>query len=689
MTVLKKVSIALLAANFTLGFSHCIPLNADEPKQVFPLEAPPKWTASIVRSVRTQVESHHVLRPIFNDEISSRGFETFLLRIDPTKCFFFERDIDDFSSYKTLLDDQIREDSIEFAYVVYKRFLARLDEMLPTIHRQIDSQQDFELEESVSRSSAKIGYARDPKDMVERWRKSIKLEILTLRRDGKSDLEVKDILHQRYRQFHLQATRLSSDELLERYLSSLTNALDPHTNYKAPQAQERFTNELKLETSGIGAALKQIDGKTIVNTLVPGGAAEIDGRLKIGDRILAVAESDGELPIEIQDLSLNEVVKLIRGKTGTRVRLRIMTGTNDETQTYEMERTLVRLEDAAAKFEIVEEGGKTDGTPYKFGYIKLNSFYQDSEGAKANKENYRSATRDLRAILNRLSEAAVDGAILDLSTNDRGALSEAVSATGLFIDQGPVAQVKSHDGTFKTLADEESGVAWNGPLIVKISQASTSATEVFAGAIQDYARGLIVGDPKSHGKGTVQRIVDIVPDSRGPEQGQPYGALKLTVQQFYLPGGKSTQLIGVASDVVLPSMIAKLDISEGDLPYALHSSSGPVLQHQNYGMVDSAIKVELQKAVDARIAQDEAFMRQQRDIVAYSKQKSVESISLNETKFRASRFELDSEQIRNAFLDSNSEPGRIYIDHFYNREVLRAACDYVESLARNQHIAPK
>ena len=688
MTVLNRVSTALLAVNLMLGFSHCIPLNADEPNQVFLLESPPEFTASIVRSVRTLVESNHVLQPSFNDEISSRGFETFLLRIDPTKCFFFERDNDEFLPYKTLLDDQVRDDSIAFAYVVYKRFLVRLDEVLPIIHRQIDSPQDFDLEETVFRSSSKIGYAREQKDMVERWRKSIKLEILELRRDSKSAPEIKDILHQRYRQFHHQATRLSSDELLERYLSSLTNAMDPHTNYKAPQAQERFASELKLEMSGIGAVLKQVDGATIVTSLVPGGAAEIEGRLKIGDRILAVAENDGELPLEIQDISLGEVVKLIRGKTGTRVRLHIKTGSIDETRIYEIERALIRLEDAAAKSEIVEEGRKADGAPYKFGYIKLNSFYQDSEGAKANKENYRSATRDLRAILNRLSEATVDCVILDLSTNDRGALSEAVSATGLFIDQGPVVQVKSPDGAFRTLADEESGVAWGGPLVVKISQASTSATEVFAGAIQDYARGLIVGDPKSHGKGTIQRILDIVPDSNGPEQGKPYGALKLTAQQFYLPGGKSTQLVGVAADVVLPSLIAKLDISEGDLPYALPSSSGPVLQHHNYGMVDSAIKVELQKAVDVRIAQDEGFRRQQRDIEAYTTQKTFELISLNEAKYQASRIELGSEQIRNAFLDSNSEPGRIYIDHFYNREVLRVAHDYVESIMRNSHAVP-
>ncbi len=687
MTVLIRFFIPFLAANFLFGFAQSILLNADEPTPVSQLVESPKATASIVRSVRTLVESDHVLRPIFNDELSSRGFETFLSRIDPTKCFFFERDIDEFLPYKTQLDDQIRDDSIAFAYVVYKRFLVRLDEMLPIIHRQIDSQQDFDLDETVSRHSTKIGYAREQADMVERWRKTIKLEILSLRMDGKSDLKIKEVLHQRYRQFYHQAAMLNSDELLESYLSSLTNAMDPHTNYKAPQAQERFANELKLELSGIGATLNQVDGATIINSLVSGGAAEIDGRLKVGDRILAVSEDDGELPIEIQDIAMSEVVKMIRGKTGTRVRLHVKTDTSDETQIYEIERGLIRLEDGAAKSEIVEEGNKADGTPYKFGYVKLNSFYQDSEGAKANKKNYRSATRDLRAILNRLSKAAVDAVILDLSTNDRGALSEAVSATGLFIDQGPVVQVKSSDGVLKTLADEELGVAWRGPLVVKISQASTSATEVFAGAIQDYARGLVVGDPKTHGKGTVQRIVDIVPDSNEVELGKPYGALKVTVQQFYRPGGKSTQLVGVASDVVLPSLIAKLDISEGDLANALASSSGPVLQHQNYGLVDSAIQVELQKAADVRIAQDEWFKRQHRDIEAYTKQKTDESISLNEKKYRANRM-LDSEKIRTAFLDSNSEPGRTFVDDFYNREVLRVARDYVESITRNGQVVP-
>lgn len=683
MPVLKPNCIAVLVLNAALWFAPRTQLTADEPKPVFQLTEPPKLTASIVRSVRNLVESSHVLRSRFNDEISSRGFETFLLRIDPAKAFFFETDRNEFLLYKTQLDDQIREDSIAFAYVAYKRFLVRLEETLPIIHETIDSQHDFDLDETISVNAKMNGYARDKKELAERWRKSIKLEMLPLRWDGKSDLDIKAILHQRFREFHQQALRLDSDELLEKYLSSLTNAMDPHTNYKAPQAQERFMDELKLELSGIGAALKQVDRMTIINSLVPGGAAEIDGRIKIGDQILAVAENDDELAIDIQDFAISEVVKLIRGKTGSKVKLQVKTQESKETQNYEIVRALIQLKEATAKSEIVEVGSKADGTPYRFGYIKLNSFYEDSVGAKANKENYRSATRDLKEILNRLRQSSVDAVVLDLSTNDRGSLSEAVSAAGLFIDKGPVVQVKSPDQTFKTLADEELGVAWNGPLVVKISQVSTSATEVFAGAIQDYARGLIVGDPKSHGKGTVQRIVDVVPDTLGPDQGKPYGAVKLTVQQFYRPGGKSTQLVGVASDVVLPSLISMLDLSESDLEYALPTDSGIELEHQNYGMVDEQIKSSLQKAAYKRITTNEAFRHQQIDIEAYTKTKENETISLNEAKYRMGRNDLNSEQIRNEFLEANPEPGRIHVDHFYNSEVMRITLDYVESITQN------
>lgn len=689
MTVFKPIFIATWAINIAICSGHFVGLAADKPKPVAQLSEPPKSTASIVHSVRTWVESSHVLRPTFNDEISSRGFETFLMRLDPTKSYFYELDIDEFRPYKTQLDDQIQQDSIAFAYFAYKRFLDRLEKVIPVIHQHIDAQHDFDLDEFVSASTSNIGYAHDEKEMVERWRKSIKLEILSLRMKGKLDAEIKDSLHQRFRQFHLQASRLNSDELLEKYLSSLTNAMDPHTNYKAPEAQERFASELKLEMSGVGASLKQVDGATIINSLVPGGAAEIDGRIKIGDRILAVAENGGELPVDIQDIALGEVVKMIRGKTGTRVRLYVNTDASGETQVYEIERSLIRLEEAAAKNEIVEEGRKADGAPYRFGYIKLNSFYQDSEGAKANKENYRSATRDLKVILDRLRDSLVDAVILDLSTNDRGTLSEAVSVTGLFIDQGPVVQIKSPDGTLQTLSDEQLGVAWDGPLIVKISQMSTSATEVFAGAIQDYARGLLVGDPKSHGKGTVQRIIDIVPNTNGSDQSMPYGALKVSAQQFYRPGGKSTQLVGVASDVVLPSLIANLDISEGDLEYALPSDVGRALPYQNYDMVNSAIKTSLQKAADARLMRNDSFQRQQLDIEAFAKHKKTETIPLNESKYKASRNDLSTEQIINAFRDANLEPGRIYVDHFYNREVLRVARDYVESITRNAVVDPR
>lgn len=258
MTVLKPISIASWVINIAICLGHLVWLAADEPKPVSQLFEPPKSTASIVRSVRTWVESTHVLRPSFNDEISSRGFETFLMRLEPTKSHFYKADIDEFLPYKTQLDDQIQQDSIEFAYIAYKRFLDRLEKVLPVIHQHIDAQHDFDLDEFVSASTSNRGYAHDEKDMVERWRKSIKREILSLRLKGKLDAEIKDSLHQRFRQFYLQASRLNSDELLEMYLSSLTNAMDPHTNYKAPQAQERFASELKLEMSGIGAALEQV-----------------------------------------------------------------------------------------------------------------------------------------------------------------------------------------------------------------------------------------------------------------------------------------------------------------------------------------------------------------------------------------------------------------------------------------------
>ncbi|HUP80306.1 MAG TPA: S41 family peptidase, partial [Pirellula sp.] len=591
-------------------------LIADELPRVSQLSEPPENTRLIVRTVRLLVEKAHILHPKINDEVSARAFAAFLKNIDPMKSYFLASDIEEFKPYETKLDDLLRRNDIQFAYVAYRKYLERLEQIIPMVHQQIDAEHDFTVAESIAADAKEIGFAKDFDEITDRWRKTIKLSILSLRSgpeksisssvptpsEEKSDTEIKETLHKRYRNVYNMKSKTDVDELLELYLTSITTVLDPHTTYMAPQESADFGIHLKLELKGIGATLRPDDGATVVESVVPGGAADLDGRIKMGDQIVAVAQDDGSSPVETQDMKLKDVVKMIRGEAGTRVKLHVKTKASGDIHVYEITRALIKLEDSAARSEIIEDGAKPDGAPYKFGYINLPSFYLDMDGARSGKANFRSTTADMRRILTDFRNAKVDAVVLDLSRNGGGSLPESVSTTGLFIDRGSVVQVKSPDGQVESLDDEERGVAWDGPLIVKISQMSASASEIFAGAIQDYGRGIIVGDPKTHGKGTVQTLMDLAPYIDDQAAKKAAGALKLTIQQFYLPDGRSTQLEGVSSDVVLPSITAKLDISESDLEYPLPADRVPPRPHKNYRMVDSATKIMLQQAADQRIA---------------------------------------------------------------------------------------
>ena len=635
------------------------------------------------------VEQAHILHPKFDDEVSAHGFEIFLKNIDPMKSYYLASDLEEFKPYETKLDDLLKVSNIKFAYVAYKRYLERLEQVIPIVHQQIDAQHDFTVSETIVSDAKEIGYSKDLSEITDRWRKTIKLQTLSRRADGKTESEIKEALHKQYRMVYNAKSQMDVDELLELYLTSLTSALDPHTTYMAPQEEEEFGVHLKLELKGIGATLRPDDGTTVVETLVTGGAADLDGRIKIGDQIVAVAQDDGTSPVETQDMKLKDVVKMIRGEAGTKVKLHIKTKATGDIQVYEITRALIKLEDSAARSEIIQSGTKADGSPFKVGYINLPSFYLDMDGAKSGRANFRSTTADLKVILKNFRESKVDAVVLDLSRNGGGSLPESVSTTGLFIDQGSVVQVKSPDGKIESLDDEERGVAWDGPLIVKISQMSASASEIFAGAIQDYGRGIIVGDPKTHGKGTVQTLMALAPVMFGPNTKKSYGALKLTIQQFYLPDGRSTQLDGVSSDVVLPSITAKLDISESDLDYPLPVDKVPARPHKNYRMVDSAMKIMLQQGADQRIATNPEFEKLLAEIDAYVKQKDDKTISLKESDFLARRKELRSDKDEEELIDAKAERNKIYNPSYYNQEVLNVARDYVEVLKTSNKLIAK
>jgi carboxyl-terminal processing protease len=667
----------------------CQTARAEEFPRVAAVKEPPADNRLIIRSVRNLVEEGHISQSKFDDELSKRGFDLFLRQVDPMKSYLLQADVDEFRKNETQLDDMLLKNNISFAYLVYKRYLDRLNEVSPIIHELIDSPLDFNQQESIESDAKDMKYASNMDELRDRWRKTIKLNFLSARADGDPDEETREKLHRRYRTYYKTRSQTDVYELLEMYLTALTSSLDPHTSYMAPREKDNFDMHISLRLKGIGATLRPDDGSTIVETIVPGGAADKDGRLKIGDEIVAVQQEDGSPPVETLDMKIDDVVSMIRGEAGTKVKLHVKPKMGGERKVYEITRAVIKLEDSAAQSEILERGMKADGTPYRIGCIKLPSFYLDMEGARSNRQDYKRTSTDLEAILKKFNESNVDAVILDLSRNGGGSLPEAIAATGLFIEYGPVVQVKDPNGRTQTMNDDVRTITWRGPLIVKTSQLSASASEIFAGAIQDYQRGLIVGDPKTHGKGTVQTLLDLAPALFGAGATKPLGALKLTIQQFYLPDGRSTQLEGVAADVILPSMIAEMDLSESDLDHALPMDSVKAQPHKNYMMVDSALKHQLQQQSTARVLANSDFEKLLGRIDAYRKQKSEKTIPLRESDYMARRKELRSEKEEEEQLDPKSERDKVFPTNFYNEEILNIAVDYIHSLQTANKLVTK
>jgi carboxyl-terminal processing protease len=471
-------------------------------------------------------------------------------------------------------------------------------------------------------------------------------------------------------------------DLLEMYLTSMTSALDPHTAYWSKTTYENFIINMKLELDGIGASLRSDDGVVTIHSLVPGGAAEKDGRLKIKDKIIGVGQGkDGEI-VDVVDMRLNDVVQKIRGPAGTIVRLQIKPGDGGPGKIVNITRAKIELKDAEAQSEIFQAGRKPNGKPYKIGVIDLPSFYMDMDGQRAHRLDYRSTTRDVRKILNNFKEKNVDAVILDLRRNGGGSLPEAVKLTGLFIDEGPVVQVKGPEGQPHTYYDLDTGMAWEGPLVVLTSKFSASASEILAGAIQDYGRGLIVGDKTTHGKGTVQSLIDVARQLRffDFEDTPNFGAMKITIQQFYRPCGDSTQNRGVVADVELPSLTTHLeDIGEADLDYPLAFDRVDETFFPKMGLVTKPMLERLRALSKKRCETSEDFQKVTRDIKRYEEFKQRKYRTLNEKKFLAEMAELNADHEEEKEFEKLVDRDKNKIERdYYLDEAMAVTLDYIQ-----------
>jgi carboxyl-terminal processing protease len=699
------VAIALI---LTTGFA--IEQQASACDDLLVTNKDQKRVAKLIASI---MADEHLSKLPLDDAMSQRAFDTFIKSLDPTKAYFLQSDIDEFAGRKQDLDDMLKRGDFSFAINVYKRFIERVDQRVKLAIELVDREYDFSIDEEMITDPDLIEFPANEEEAFEAWRKRIKYNLLVMKDDGskeesededkgseangetkkkKDKVDPKEKLRKRFSSFAKRMHQTDADDIVEMYITAMTSSFDPHTSYMSRSTYENFMIQMELELEGIGATLQATDdGYTVIKSIVPGGACDTQGGIKVEDKIIEVGQGDdsgaqldvklaaknGTDFIDVIGMKLDDVVGMIRGRAGTVVRLRVQSENEDEFHTVEIVREKIKLEDSAARGKVFEEGTNGDGSPRKIGIIDLPSFYADMSGANGG----RSTTTDVKRLLNDFNTQGVDALVLDLRRNGGGSLREAIDCTGLFIDVGPVVQVKDSAGQIRKLNDEQAGTAWDKPIVVLTSKFSASASEILAGALQDYGRGIIVGDTTTHGKGTVQSLVDlnqVVYQLRNAPN--KYGALKITMQQFYRPNGDSTQKRGVLSDLILPSISDKMDVGESDLDFPVEFDKISRASFPELEMASADMKKTLQQKTNSRIKDSDDFQKQIRRIAHYVEQKNLKRVSLNEEKFLARRKELNAEKEDEKTFEEQIESGKEIERNFYLDEVLRITSDYVDLL---------
>jgi carboxyl-terminal processing protease len=639
---------------------------------------PSRSEKTVSRLIAKLMQRDHLSRKPLDDKISQRAFDMYIKMLDPMKVYFLQSDVDDFSSkWRHSIDDNMEKGEYEIAFEIYKRFLQRVDERSQLAVELVDSTFDYTLDEEIATDKEDVKFATNDDEVRDRWRKRIKYNLMVLKNDKDSKVDPKEKLKKRYDAYAKRMHQTDNGDVVEMYVTAITTSFDPHTAYMSKESFENFLIAMSLQLEGIGATLQSDDdGYTVIKRIVVGGAADKQGGLEVEDKIVGVGQGEAGEFVDVTGMKLDDVVQKIRGKSGTTVRLQVLSEDGSEIKTENIVREKIKLEDSAARGVVFEEG------PYKIGVIDLPSFYADMESSKRNTTEARSTTKDVEKILVDFQKQGVDSVVLDLRRNGGGSLREAIDCTGLFINTGTVVQVKDAYGKIQKHNDERSGMSWDGPVVVLTSKFSASASEILAGAIQDYGRGIVIGDTTTHGKGTVQSLIDLNSILfRVPKPPNMYGALKITMQQFYRPNGDSTQKRGVLSDIVLPSITDKMDVSETDLDYPVEWDSVPSAQPKNFGLVKPEMLKELQDDSMSRIADSEKFSKKQEEIKAYVEQKNRKTATLNEKKYLARREKLNAEKEDEKTIEDQVNHSNLEIKRdYYMDEVLQISVDYLKML---------
>ncbi len=588
-------------------------------------------TALVIGQV---LESFHYTKPEIDDELSAMAFDRYLETLDANRAFFTQVDLRQLDHYRDEFDDSLHNGLLDPAYTIFKHFRDKVENRIAfavSLVRFNDF--DFSLDETYQIDREKAPWATDDFVLDDLWRKRVKNDVLSLRLSGDTkDIEKK--LIRRYENIRNRVQQMTSADIFQAFVNAVTLSIEPHTTYMSPRSSENFDIGMRLSLQGIGAVLRGKDEYTEVVKTVIGGPAARSGKIKSGDRIVGVAQGDKGEMLDVIGWRLDDVVDKIRGPKGSTVRLQVLPKGEDSGRTKELAlvRDQIKLEDSAAKSDVIEVDN------LKLGVIEIPGFYRDFNGAASGTDDFRSTTRDVRELLTKLEAEKVNGIIIDLRQNGGGSLTEATELTGLFIDKGPVVQVKDSNGNVELERDQDPGIAYRGPLMVLVDRNSASASEIFAGAMQDYQRALIVGEP-TFGKGTVQTLVDL---QRYLRTEKDLGRLRLTMAQFFRVQGDSTQHRGVVPDVVFPTSFGAKEHGERALEHALPwASIEPAIRPR-----PTIFPIEkLREISEQRIQHDPgfAFLIEQEKRIA--KLRDLKVLSLKESVRQAELDQREEEQL--------------------------------------------
>ena len=624
MKTLLRATIAALA------LSLCV---ASSSASLTPLE-PLKEHSKGIREIVKVLDKRHYRDVVLDDRFSSLLLESYLKQLDPTKTYFLASDISEFQAWETTLDDELKAGDLDHVFAIYNRFRTRISERLTANITLLESDYSFNftIEETLPLDPDARQWPATKQQADDFWRKRVKDSLLRLLLSDKEIEAARELLIKRYKNQQSLISQQSADDSFELYANAVAGIYDPHTSYLSPRTLENFQISMSLSLEGIGAVLQREDELTKVVSVVPGGPADKQGSLAPGDKIISVAQDDDGETVDVIGWRLDDVVELIRGKKGTEVRLGVMSGkteVSDETQEISIIRDKVKLEGQAAKKQVITLPGSREngGEEIRVGVITLPAFYMDFEAYRRGDKDYKSTTRDVFKLLNELREEEVNGVILDLRNNGGGSLYEATALTDLFIDPGPVVQIKHASQRVSRDQVARQSAMYNGPLLVLINRLSASASEIFAGVIQDYGRGLVVGS-QSFGKGTVQVLTPL--DS---------GQLKLTESKFYRVSGESTQHRGVVPDISFPSLYDVEEIGESSQDFALPWDHIHAAPHLRYDAV-SPLLADLEQRHQSRVTTDFDWGLMLEELELIEKNRAIKEISLN----REQRILLKSER---------------------------------------------